>query len=325
MVTARGAAKRIRGEIRKVAPPAAVRTVRKARTAVAQRRESAMAGPRPAELTTCPPLFVGVTRFSLYDTKSRSWKLTRNHAADADFYLNQLYSAERMDPRCDIFLELSVPILQQMADNHDYRHIVRYSKEMPQEYQDRLQAAAQKYPVLLLVEGTSKTIVDETITDLAKRPGQDRTVVRFRLDDDDLLAATYLDELAAFATASEYNRAVSLALGYAAGYRNGKVGTPHVVRRVFGAQGLAYIGDYVAATDTVRLPPDGDHTKVHHTRPAIVYSKEPAFLQFRHLGQDMVSDVEAAAESLDAGLERLPVADDLDAVFRLFPTLRDRG
>ncbi len=230
-----------------------------------------------------------------------------------------------MDPRCDIFFDLSVPILQRLAADHDYRHVVRYSGSMPQPYLDRLHAAAAEHPVLLLLDADGPVSLAEVVLDLARSRGGSRTVVQFRLDDDDLLATTYLEQLSAFATPADHRRAVSLASGFAAAYDEGRIGAPHVVRRVFGAQGLAYIGNYGARLDAVRIGDvDGDHTKVHRLRPTIVHSARPAFLQLRHTGQDMLTDHEEAKERIERQLAGLPLVTDPADLLALFPTLAGR-
>lgn len=272
-----------------------------------------------------PPSFFGLTRFSVFDTASGAWKLSRN-APDPDSYRAMLWSAERMRPRCDIFLTLTVPILQQMSEQHDYRHIVRYSPEMPDPWLAELFAAAERYPVLHLLE--NEVDVDEAMTGFMRaRSARSRIVVQFRLDDDDMLAADFLDRLAAYATPHDDGRAVSMAVGYSSVFDEGRLGSVHEVRRVFGAQGLAYIGHYDSGRQRLVLNARGAHYLVDRRRPTIVDSRKPAYFQMRHADQDMLSDHattgdrEAKLRAITADLATRPEVKDIAAVTERFPTL----
>jgi hypothetical protein len=153
-------------------------------------------------------------------------------------------------------------------------------------------------------------------------------VVQFRLDDDDLLAADFLDRLAAYATPHDRGRAVSMAVGYSAVFDEGTLGSVHEVRRVFGAQGLAYIGHYDADQERLVLNARGAHYLVDRRRPTIVDSRKPAYFQMRHADQDMLSDHEttgdraATLRAISDDLAKRPKVKDLEAVAERFPTLR---
>lgn len=296
-------------------PAAARRVVALGRRTVQDRR-----GPQP-------PSFFGLTRFSVFDPAPGAWKLSRN-APDHDSYRSRLWSAERMRPRCDIFLTLTAPILQQMAEQHDYRHLVLYSPEMPDPWRSELFAAAARHPVLHLLKD-DEDVSEAMVSSLRQRSPRSRVVVQFRLDDDDLLAADFLDRLAAYATPHDVGRAVSMAAGYSAVFDQGALGPVREVRRVFGAQGLAYVGRYDSGRQRVYLNAKGAHYLVDRRRPTIVDSREPAYFQMRHAEQDMLSDHEttgdrgATLQALNADLAKRPRAKDLGAVARRFPTLRD--
>lgn len=280
-------------------------------------------GPKGAP--SLPPVYVGSTRFSLLLPESRDWRLTRQTGAtDPEEYANHLYSEERMGPRCDIFCELAAPIYQRMAERHDYRHLVRYSPEMPDPWRTELLEAAERHPVLYLLDSSNPTRVDDTIGSLLREDGRrSRPVLQFRLDDDDLLATDFLDRMSRYATPHDRGRAVSMASGYAALYDGGTLGPVRDVRRVFGAQGLAYVGHYDAGADTLQLDAGGAHYIVDRKMPAIVDSREPAFFQMRHTGQDMLTDADEAVRTINQELGKRPVVKDVAAVVRRFPTLKD--
>lgn len=265
--------------------------------------------------------YFGVTRFSVFRPGGGAWKLTRS-TADPDAYREQLWSADRMRPRCDIFLTLTVPILQQMADRHDYRHIVMYSEEMPDPWRSELLAAAEQYPVLCLQESVRGETANPSIEELlATSVGPSRTVVRFRLDDDDILGVDYLDRLSAYTTFADRGRSVSLASGYSALYDQGTVSHVRAARRLFASQGLAAIGFYDAQRSVLTLRSGGAHHQIDRSMPTIVDSREPVFFQMRHTGQDTVTDTEEARAQIVQSLDTMSPVPDMDAVLWRFPTL----
>ena len=296
--------------------------LRRVRTALTSEPE------RPAPATpsaSATPLFYGYTRYSVFSPASRSWKLTRGKDSDRD-YFEQLYAEQRMRPRADIFLELSVPILQQMAQVHDYRHLVHYSAHMPQPWLGQLQEAARRYPVLWLVEADEQPVLADTLSaDLRERGVGDCTVVNFRIDDDDILATTYLDQLSAFAGRADRNRAISLARGAAGVYLDGRIEPLLDQQRPFGAQGQAYVGNFRARDGRLFLRggPGIDHTKVARHLPTIVDAREIAWLQLRHPGQDMLIDEADALDRIRRSIAHLPPLTDTD-IAALFPTIVDR-
>lgn len=276
-------------------------------------------------MPSAAPTFVGVTRYSVLMPKAGAWKLSRE-AEDVNAYRDALWSPERMAPRASIFLEMVVPILQSMSESHDYRHIVLYSETMPDPWLTQLKDAARDNPVLLLVDYAVGPTVDTIVGQLARQGSRgSRPVVQFRLDDDDLLAVDYLDRIAAFATEADAGRAISLAAGYAGLFRDGAVvGDVRRVRRVFGSQGLAYVGWYDRANDRLDLTAGGRHYEVDRKMPTLVDSRTPAYFQMRHAGQDTLIDAVEAERVITAELATRPTEEDFGKVTRAFPTLAGR-
>lgn len=269
-----------------------------------------------------PPTFVGSTRYSVLQPDSGSWKLSRG-AKGRRAYQEMLWAPERMNPRARIFLEFGVPILQQMADKHDYTHIVQYSDTMPEPWLGQLRAAAERYPVLWLVEASTRPDLVQLVHQVARRSTRgSRPMVQFRLDDDDLLSIDYLDRLADLVTKADTGRAVSLASGYTGFLRDDAlVGPVRNIRMVFGSQGLAYVGWYDRTEDRVEITLGGKHYQVDRKMPTVVDSRAPAFFQMKHIGQDTVFDANRAEEVIQAKLDRLPVLASAAQVEKSFPTL----
>lgn len=279
------------------------------------RPEGAPAGPPEA---TAAPIFFGWTRYSAYHPKSRAFVAVRD-AEDEATYKAQLWSAERMRTRSAIFFGLSVPQLHAMRGDHDYVHLVTYSDDMPDPWQAELQDAVAASDLLALHpvhRGLRFLIRDH----LVATGSPSRPVVTFRVDDDDLLATNYLDELAAYATAHDHGRAVSLARGYTALWHAGAVTQLRSTYRRLGSQGQACIGSWDAETGELDLPPMKSHASVDRRLPTILDARTPTFLQLRHLGQDTADEGGLAA--LRATLGQHPPVEDVEEVLARFPSLR---
>ena len=77
-------------------------------------------------------MFVGQTRFSLFQPGSSAWKASSSDSAlNEESYRDYLYSEERMESRINIFLEHSIPTIAQAAKYHRIRHIVSFSESLP--------------------------------------------------------------------------------------------------------------------------------------------------------------------------------------------------
>src|SRR5699024_11828097 len=93
------------------------------------------------------------TRFSLYSPGSGAWRATNGTKyRTEEEYLDYLYSDERLGPRTDIFLELTLPILKRGAGDVDYRHIISFSASLPEAYKARLREFADSNDFVVLDE-----------------------------------------------------------------------------------------------------------------------------------------------------------------------------
>lgn len=282
-----------------------------------------------------PAVHVGMTRFSLMLPESQDWRLTRHAGtADPEAYAAHLYSEERMRPRLDIFCELAAPIYQQMAEQHSFRLLVQHSSVMPQRWTEQLQSTAEKYPVLQLVEcaGNPPPAVDLVRSCLAATsPEQSAMVYAFRVDDDDLLAATFLDQVSPYLIAEHIGWALSFSAGYAGLYEQGRFTAVAQRQLRLTSMGQGAIGWWDAEAGELVLDPISNHTKTDRKRPVILDGWRRAFFQTQHVGQDTagadgtVEDREAARAKILAQLAHQVGQVRPEAFYRAFPTLRGRA
>lgn len=284
--------------------------------------------------TGLPVHHFGVTRFSLFDPDSAAWRLTRRGDwPDAEAYAEHLFSEERMGPRCDIFCDLAAPLYQQMAEGHSFRQMVLYSAIMPQRWKDRLEQAAERYPVLWLIESEGgspdvKSYLREHLR--THSSGQNSLVFAFRVDDDDLLSADYLDQVEPYVTAQHHDHAISFSSGFAALYENGTYTRVAPWHQRLSSIGQGSIGTWRAQEERLALTLIGNHNRTDRGRTVLLDGRRPTFLQTRHIGQDTAVketeplDAERARSALIAGFGRLPTVTDLQMLLDRFPSLSGR-
>ncbi|WP_426323896.1 glycosyltransferase [Microbacterium sp. E-13] len=264
--------------------------------------------------------YYGHTRFSVHLPGNGAWKISRQGAE----YTDALFRPERMALRSDVFLNLAMPVYQSWAERFDYRHIVHFSRDLPEEWRSRLEIAAARHPCVILDEVTREIAVDSVIaSDLGSRGRGSDIAVRIRVDDDDILAADYLDRLAAYVSPEHVGFAVSFGLGVAALYDDGAHTDFRLKREVLPSAGQAYIGRFDPSSMSVRELADAPHNRIDTVAPVIFDSREPMYLQTYHGTQDKEWDrdddhpssrLQARSELIDAALLEVK-----------FPTVRLRG
>lgn len=267
--------------------------------------------------------FFGVTRFSVYAPGSNSWKLSKDDVSEKE-YLDNLYSDERLSVRFEIFTKRALPIYQQMANGKNYRHIVQYSDLMPEKWKEKLFQCARDFPVVLLQEVKHTTAsVDAMLEELKTQKAPSGVVVWFRVDDDDLLSADYLDQLEQYAQESFGGMAVSFGSGITAAYTNGTFKNFRLIRKHLMSQGQAYIGRYDAAESKIIFPKASDHTKTDINTPVIIDSRKPAYFWVHHDSQDTSVDMnkQVAISKIDNLLAGLPRLKKAESYVSLFPSI----
>jgi hypothetical protein len=280
------------------------------------------AAPPPTD-DSGPRTYYGWTRYSAYFTDHRglAFKASKRFP-DEDAYLRHLWSEERMSVRAEIFLTLSVPVLQQMSHHRDYRHVVTYSPEMPDPWLSQLYEAAEQFDVLDLRPAADGVITDIMRADLAARGVPSQTAVWFRVDDDDLLSADYLEFLDEHVATHGPKWAVSLSKGIEALWHEGRVTELRGKHRPLGSQGQACIGWWDAEEGALSIPEPGSHTTIDTRVPTVLDSRRATFLQFVHTGQDTRTDQPPTFEELrKRHLRNTAVVTRPERLLPRFPTL----
>lgn len=276
-------------------------------------------------------LFIGHTRFSMFVPGMGAWRTSDGTVfASSEDYKKHLYSDERLAVRSALFFDLSLPLLARAATGHPVIHMVSYSSSLPEKYVERLKAAAEQYPFLRLDARDDGQVAEEPSNLLRREyPEQELVFAEYRLDDDDLLAADFFDQLMPYVTNAEVGRYVSLASGLTALYADGKFYDARQCRQPMVAIGLARICS-LSADGTTTTPPLARHSVADTAAPVVLDSRRPAYLWTRHIGQDTaVVHTNSLEKSelqnrLAQGLGQFPAVTDWAEVERHFPGLVER-
>jgi hypothetical protein len=198
-------------------------------------------------------MLIGNTTFSVLvpnAPKSSSYKKARE--LDEESHKKQLFSEERLNLRSKVFIDFSLPLLEKIQEDiPDFIHILHYTSNLPDKYQELLIKAAEKYSFLHLNQydayGNSGYAAMERLLN-EKMPSSDTQKEipygYFRLDDDDLLCSNFGKYFKKYISLAYVGHAISLGYGYFAHYSNEKLFNFRKDYTQFLTCGLGYITSY---------------------------------------------------------------------------------
>lgn len=269
-------------------------------------------------------LFLGHTRFSLYEPDSPSWRLSRSDLGqDKIEYEKALFSETRLRERTRVFFEHTLPTLDIAAQGYRYVHIVSYSENLPSQYKKLLQLAVHKYPWLQLDERKMDSRSPARPTDFLKghlRNGE--LYATFRLDDDDILATNFFKRAESFVREENVGCVVSFGLGVQAYLQEGNFFAPRMEHRPKIAIGLLSIGRR-SEKGKIYKPRAVAHTKSDLVNVVILDSREIGFIHTMHGSQDSAIDKQDGdfARRFRNYLNLPVVTEDSTRLRELFPTV----
>lgn len=265
--------------------------------------------------------FIGTTRFSLFQPDSPAWRTSQaGRFKSPEDYKNFLFSDSRLAPRMKILSEVSMPLIAVAAENHEIKHVIQYSPELPKEYKDRLHDLATAYPFIALSDVSDRSGATHPYSIADSLTGGSGAYALYRLDDDDFLTPGYFHQMARYVSEEFLGFRVSLAAGMTGVFNGQSFETLRYVHRPNIAIGLANIqgrngsGIFIA-------PPASSHHHADRVGPVIVDAQQCAYFWTRHEGQDTDVGRQNAFDSVRTEVSRLsPVPKDWNAL-DLFPSL----
>lgn len=287
-------------------------------------------------------MFFGITRFSFFYPNT-NWRIARDgYFATPAEYAEYLFSPDRLDPRFDIFENLSLPNLERLAASDEFVHVLNITNNMPDAYRERVHGWARRYPFLVVNEKRLgeddgfKSIEQICHETMAARCGASSAVTpfaRFRLDDDDILSSDFIDQMRPYVAPAFVGMSVSLPMTYA-GFYNGPgegVENLRIWKTPMHSAGLAYVCAYDGSKDDVEWVNIGSHHKQDEFSPTIHDSRRPSAFKLWHVEQDtsfenpgQERDPAEIKSKLMGKLDRFPALSDVSGVARLFPEVSKR-
>lgn len=279
-------------------------------------------------------LFIGHTRFSIYDPGSAAWLASNgSQFSGPEDYKAYLYSDERLGLRADVFINYSLPQLELAAKGHNIKHVVAYSDSLPEKYQRLLQDAANRFPFVLLERGdsTQKALLPGTSrwTDLLEASrGSNVCFGTYRLDDDDILPCDYFNQMEPYVTGPNIGMQISLGTGIAALYEDGHFKNVRGSYYPMFSAGLMNVCGIDVDGNLVQ-PSSAPHHLSDRTNPVILDSRRIGYMRLRHVTQDGTlriggSNYEGQRKRIIAQMDKGPAIAANSAPEISFPLLKDR-
>lgn len=259
----------------------------------------------------------------MFNPNSSSWRATGGRFKSVAEYEDYLYSPGRLDARCNLFLEMSLPQLAEAAQIHPIIHIVSYSSNLPSEYRERLVESAKRYSFLHLDEQDGvrhPTDAHELARKYYISKDDSRIYGLYRLDDDDLLSADFFDQMSRYVNPQYAGMQVSLSRGLTALYTNNEFSNLRETYWPMLAIGLLSVCAITQDGNIVK-PVSAPHHVSDRFNPVISDARQISYLWVRHAEQDTALDfgAEATVSKVISSMSRYPAASS-DIDFKsLFP------
>jgi len=272
-------------------------------------------------------LFVGQTRFSLFRPEDPSWRLSQKESRLSEAaYKARLYDDDRLALRSKIFLEHTVPTLQEAADRSgdEVVHLVSYSESLPSGYQDKLHEAAAAFPILRL-DPQQDGKMGSRPSDLARSRTEPREIFGvYRLDDDDVLPITFFEYVGQYMKPEMVGMLVSLPRGIEGIAYRERVLNLREGYYPMHSMGLMQVCAFDENGD-LEAPRPAPHDKSDRQNPVIIDSRNIGYFRINHAGQDhrLQHGREVDLRQIADRMRRFESWHNGQTVVDLFPTLSE--
>ena len=173
-----------------------------------------------------------ITRFSVLDTKNKSFQLTRKHSVNT--IKQKLFNPVRLDTKFALFEAMTYPSVMNQTYN-DYTWLIYASQYLPESYKDKLNGFKGDTIKIIFVKNFK-----EMNTDINNRIRNSTNYSTIRLDDDDGLNPAFLETINKYET--EKGKIISIPKGRWYRLHNGEIQIRGKIYHKKNAQGLAAIG-----------------------------------------------------------------------------------
>lgn len=277
--------------------------------------------------------FLGHTRFSLFQSNSLAWQASNNSRfKNEEEYKAYLFSDERLSLRMKIFLEESIPLLNQAAQGYTVCHVVSYSDSLPKKYEQMLIQAAQKYPIIKLQKFVNNkpeyNMFDIPIHFFEQHNINNKVFGFYRLDDDDLVTCNYFKNMAQYVNQQNVGFLVSFGTGLTAiriedKYYN--IRKSYYPMLAIGLLSVCQVNEY----NKIIMPQSISHAESDKANPVILDSREINYFWVKHVSQDTALSIGMPNDTnvlnnIKNSMAKYPAFNDFKEAYQLFPTLKNK-
>ena len=236
------------------------------------------------------------TRFSLFNKNIlTAWRLCRTD--DIEVAKAALLEHERLETRCDIFFNYTLPNIDKAAKlGHNIKHIVMHYSELPLWVLEKFREAEKQYCWLkpIAVGYEDDVPLASEIKSVTKEASQlssvdELPVACIRLDDDDILGTKFFKQLELYLKPEYQGFCISFPKGVTGLWDKEYIKFSSFYSAKI-ALGLSQISLYDVKNKNFiskNLVPPGNHIKVDERVPTILDSRNgPYFLRTFHSSND---------------------------------------
>jgi hypothetical protein len=247
------------------------------------------------------PVIVQI-RYSVLDTLRKSTIISRQNL---DTYRSELFNPTRLSLHEKLFRLITIPSLQALYEkpSGQYLRVLVYtSAGLPSPFLRNLHLLVGELGCGEVIEVEENEVfryidaIPRVLCNIVDMLGNQQRLLSFaavRLDDDDGLAANYIDRLSQFISESYSGFAVTFGRGYVGQFDNQSQRFVSIrdVYQPMSSRGLSAICTYDMAKKSFSSPCSsafslGRHTTVDRRFPVIIDAREPAFFGSEHTQQD---------------------------------------
>lgn len=228
----------------------------------------------------------------MYSPELRSsWTIGRD---TEESYLSNLFSLERMERRQKYFEAITLKTLIGLQERRPrdipFRVLILTSDKIPKPYMMFLMGIQQKFDFIQVIAlSPHETSVNAGLIECVEGMGDEDIYASVRLDDDDGLANTFIDQLEKYLQPNLSGFVVSFAKGHGV-LLDDKGGIKKIANYKwrFGSAGLSYISTKANAIETGRYSvyQCGNHIKTDESYPTVSDARHAAFVRAFHVDND---------------------------------------
>ncbi|MGO1320854.1 MAG: glycosyltransferase [Galactobacter sp.] len=260
--------------------------------------------------------FVGITRFNLV-TSATLGHFNSTAKLSLEQAKQRVYQPERLGTKLATFEHFCLPTYRALAAGNDRSHgLVLISHDLPEDVRRRLVQMCESVPRVRVVEFQDEDTLTGRIDPILAEIAGDEHVFNYRYDDDDVLAADFLNTVETVCHNAPTGTVVSLNRGFVVARLDRDSYGLFEQQAPLNAYGLGLVVDGARPRNIFDL---GPHDKVSES--AVHETQTPSWIAFRHGLNDSQSNATELKRLKLLVQNAGPEAETLAALGEHFPQL----